>query len=181
VIACLGWGSLIWDPRELPLVDRRPEAWRNDGPELPLEFARVSGGGRLTLVIDQLSPGVRVLWNTLAVPSLPDAIEALRKREGTRRSWIGRWPNGDEFECAEVVAQWARDLDLGGVVWSAMPGKFNDQDYVRPSLAEALEYLHELNGGPRRDAEEYVRNAPRQVSTPYRLEFEQSLGWTAVS
>ena len=44
-IAVLGWGSLIWDPKEL---DANNE-WNNDGPFLPIEFARISNNGRLTL------------------------------------------------------------------------------------------------------------------------------------
>jgi hypothetical protein len=43
-IACVGWGSLVWDPRDLPVKG----AWRPDGPRLPIEFARQSDNGRLT-------------------------------------------------------------------------------------------------------------------------------------
>jgi hypothetical protein len=46
-IAVLGWGSLIWQPRELRIS---LPIWKTDGPELPVEFARVSMDGRLTLV-----------------------------------------------------------------------------------------------------------------------------------
>jgi hypothetical protein len=46
-IAVIGWGSLIWCPGSL----RIQTAWHNDGPSLPIEFARILKDGRLTLVI----------------------------------------------------------------------------------------------------------------------------------
>ena len=76
MIACLGWGSLIWDPKGLP-VDG---GWYTDGPQLPVEFTRVSRDGRLTLVITEGAPPVAVLWSCLSVSSLDDAIQALAER-----------------------------------------------------------------------------------------------------
>lgn len=34
-IVFLGWGSLIWDPRELPVIGD----WQSGGPVLPIEFS----------------------------------------------------------------------------------------------------------------------------------------------
>jgi hypothetical protein len=51
-IAVLGWGSLLWEQGVLRLASR----WRTDGPWLPIEFARLSDRGRLTLVIHPESP-----------------------------------------------------------------------------------------------------------------------------
>jgi hypothetical protein len=48
-IAILGWGSLIWEPRELETIG----GWQMGGPVLPIEFSRVSNDGRLTLVVDE--------------------------------------------------------------------------------------------------------------------------------
>lgn len=60
-IAILGWGSLIWCPGNLRI--RGP--WRHDGPVLPIEFARISADGRLTLVVHRstsiTSPGIVAL------------------------------------------------------------------------------------------------------------------------
>jgi hypothetical protein len=37
-IAMLAWGSLIWNPRDLPISGE----WRQAGPVLPIEFSRIS-------------------------------------------------------------------------------------------------------------------------------------------
>jgi len=47
MIACIGWGRLIWDRRNLDADGR----WRADGPTLPVKFARQSSEGRVTLVL----------------------------------------------------------------------------------------------------------------------------------
>ena len=48
-IAILGWGSLVWQHQSLQLQSE----FEPGGPELPIEFSRISADGRLTLVIDQ--------------------------------------------------------------------------------------------------------------------------------
>ena len=84
-IAIIGWGSLIWDPRDLP----REGIWQDDGPELPIEFSRISVDARLTLVIDP-ADGSPVKTRYVLSPrtSLDDAIEDLRSREGTSRNGL---------------------------------------------------------------------------------------------
>src|SRR6266446_8766603 len=74
-IACIGWGSLIWDSRDLP----HRGSWQNDGPLLPVEFARESGGKtdgpgeKITLVICPDTPRVRTYWALLDVPDISRA------------------------------------------------------------------------------------------------------------
>ncbi len=84
-IAVLGWGSLIWNPRELRISGE----WHSDGPLLPVEFARVSQDERLTLVLYPEAEPIQVLWALSACPSLEEAEENLADREGTSRHRIG--------------------------------------------------------------------------------------------
>ena len=46
-VAIIGWVSLVWDKQGLKT--RSP--WYSDGPVLPVEFARISEDGRVTLII----------------------------------------------------------------------------------------------------------------------------------
>ena len=77
--ACLGWGTLVWRPEGLPLRG----TWSIDGPHLPIEFARQSSEGHITLVIVDDSPLTTVLWSELTVISLGAAVSALAEREKT--------------------------------------------------------------------------------------------------
>jgi hypothetical protein len=78
LIACLGWGSLVWDPRELPV--RR--GWFADGPLLPIELARKSSGDRVTFVLLDKAPLIRSLWALMSVFDLNSAKDALADRGG---------------------------------------------------------------------------------------------------
>ncbi len=82
MIVCLGWGSLIWDPRALPWRGD----WRRGGPRLPIEFAREAADGRVTLVVTDGAPLVHVLWIELDVSSLEEAMRALAVRVRSIRS-----------------------------------------------------------------------------------------------
>ena len=93
-IACLGWGSLVWDPRELPIQ----RTWFQDGPLIQVEFVRQSRDGRITLVIEKTVPPVRSLWAIMDTKELSIAREALCDREGIPRKnekeHIGSWSVG---------------------------------------------------------------------------------------
>lgn len=179
VIACLGWGSLIWDPQGLPIVP----PWQTNGPALPIEFARVSSKSRLTLTITPGAELVTALWCPFSSIDIGEAAEALRIREGpTRRHWIGVWPArpGYAIDQDGRVGEWARQHGVAGVVWTALPPKFCDTEGRIPSLEEAVQFFRALPAAQRSAAEEYVRNAPSQIDTPIRRKLQQVLGWTTV-
>ena len=180
-IAVLGWGSLIWDPRGLPIKRK----WFEDGPLIPVEFARQSIDGRITLVIEQNARPVRVLWALMDSSDLKEAVEALRAREDIPSknvdSHIGRWPVDNQLvKNIPDLPQWASARGIDAIVWTALPPKF-DKTERTPSKEEVIEYLSSLRGSARDLAEAYVRKAPRQIDTGYRRALEARLGWSPKS
>jgi hypothetical protein len=178
-IVCLGWGSLIWCQKALPV---RGE-WQIDGPLLPIEFARESQDKRITLVVCNGVPPSRSLWVELNVPSLGLAKEVLAKREGVKpeniRHSIGCWsPDASSnHPCREEIGLWAASRGLEGVVWTALKPRIREE-YRTPTEQEVVSHLAGLAGAKRDWSEEYIRLAPRQIITPYRTAIEQALGWT---
>lgn len=177
-IACLGWGSLVWDPRELPI--RRQ--WFEDGPLLPIEFLRQSSDNRVTLVLAPDVPLVRSLWAIMDSSDLATAREQLRKREGTltkHPEHIASWSQGDIDPPLFALTEWAAAHGVGSVIWTALPPKFGGVERT-PTLAEVIAHLRSLRGTERDNAERYIRHAPAQIDTPIRRAIEAELGWTAI-
>ena len=175
-IACLGWGSLVWDPRELPIQRR----WFEDGPFINVEFVRQSQDDRMTLVLcGEVSP-VRSLWAVMLAPDLASARNMLRKREGCKLEAIGSWSRGAASPVhITELPEWAKARGVSDVIWTALPSKFEAVGGSVPSVDQVVEYLSGLTGPARDAAEKYIRFAPRQIDTPYRQRIEAALGWTA--
>ncbi|HEY4372510.1 MAG TPA: hypothetical protein VGN52_11350 [Burkholderiales bacterium] len=180
-IACIGWGSLIWDSRELPVA----REWPSDGPILPVEFARESSQQRITLVICPGLKPVQTLWALMDVPSVDAGVTALAYREDIKKDprWgIGFW-NRETQESRNdldgVIAAWARHKGLDGAVWTSLKCGFKDAPKTMPTAEQVVSHLKALNGENRAKAEEYVRRAPRQIDTEYRRAIEKELGWQA--
>lgn len=174
-IACLGWGSLVWDSRELPIQRN----WFDDGPMIHVEFTRQSKDGRITLVLTPTERPVRSLWAVMDTADTTIAREALQRREGCNNvSAIGSWQSGES--CPELILglhDWAQARGIDAVIWTALPPKFGVNGAC-PTDNEVIQYLSKLSGAARDTAERYIRYAPRQIDTAYRRCIEAALHWT---
>lgn len=176
VIACLGWGSLVWDPRELPIRS----GWFTDGPFVRVEFLRQSKDGRITLVLDASAKPVRALWAQMDTDDLVHARESLRLREGIPKisaaTHIGSWSRGEPCPANIIeLDAWAHGRGIQHVVWTALPPRFKDRT---PSGDDVLAYLRALGGDERDSAERYIRRAPSQIDTDLRRRIVIELNWT---
>ena len=182
-IAFLGWGSLIWDPNDL----RIRGDWSNDGPFLPIEFMRLSAGGRMTLVIHPDAEDVQTLWVHADFEDLDDAIENLRAREVTLTERIGfaTIPKCEsrcwgDLEILERILDWGKNKGLDAVVWTGLtknPEKFLEKTRMELNEDNIIKYLSSLTGEKLELAKEYILKAPKQIDTELRRRIHQELGW----
>ena len=177
MIACLGWGSLIWRPGALPV--RR--VWHTDGPLVRVEFARQSKDGRVTLVLHDAAEPVRSLWALMTVADVDVARRKLAEREGIPSERVetstGHCSRGDQGSpCILKIDTWAECRGIDHVIWTKLRPRWNGQEEC-PSSETVVEYLADLRGPTRDCAEEYIRRAPRQIDTEYRRSIEAVLGW----
>lgn len=178
-IAILGWGSLIWDPCGLPLRGK----WQTGGPILPIEFSRISGDCRLTLVIDpEYGAPVPTRFALSARHDLEDAVCDLRTREGTVLRRIGYVDVTQGTQCSrcqqigDTVKTWTEAHGFDAVVWTDLPSNFEEKIGCPFSLDTALEYLNKLPQHAAKRAREYVEKAPPEVDTPLRRMLRDT-GW----
>ena len=178
MIACLGWGSLIWRPGALPV--RR--VWHTDGPLVRVEFARQSKDGRVTLVLHDAAEPVR---SALGADD-GGRCGRCQKETGGEREGIpservetstGHWSRGGQGSpCILKIDTWAECRGIDHVIWTKLRPRWNGQEGC-PSSETVVEYLADLRGPTRDCAEEYIRRAPRQIDTEYRRSIEAVLGW----
>lgn len=175
-IACIGWGSLVWKPGVLHCAG----PWQMGGPSLPIEFARTSQDGRLTMVLLDGAPLVPTRFVELSYATAEQAQEALAGREGSGVESIGLWP-GPEPKYpvgATAIAEWAAAGGFDAVVWTALRPKFRGVfEQVPENADDVLSYLRELDEETMARAREYVSKAPPELRTPYRAVIEAELGW----
>ncbi len=187
-IACLGWGSLIWDKsRELSIVD---DEWFPDGPRMPLEFARISwipeieGGRRLTLVIRPHSDVSRTLYAISSKGSLVGAVSDLMLREGTTDLQNIGYYNFDnkkqsirrcEHQIKAELLEWNQSKDFNAVVWTDLGPNFYSKLEKPLSLENIRKFLKSLPRNEFRSARDYILNTPSQIQTSLRSGLEDIL------
>jgi hypothetical protein len=177
-IACLGWGSLIWQPKNLKIQNE----WFQDGPMLPIEFTRKSdkGKGRITLIIDNAAKPVRSLWALMTTNDLNEAKESLKEREGTNdieniHSVITI--EKPDTPIKTTIQKWLVSKDLNAAIWTGL--SYSEKN-KRLTIDDVLEHLLKLNYIKGKQAEEYIRKAPKQIDTEYRRQIEKEFGWTPI-
>ena len=178
-IAILGWGSLIKEPRGLPIEGE----WQPDGPKLWIEFSRISQRGAragcLTLVIDEQCESEVTTLHALSKRSdLPPAIADLRVRERTSQDDIGfcevaagRFAHNAlsrHPKSCERISAWAQAKGFDAVIWTALGRRFEDVLRIPFSPAAALNYLDGLSAPTRERALQYIHEAPPQTMTAFR-------------
>ncbi len=184
--AVLAWGSLVWCPRELQAAS----AFAPNGPLLPVEFCRVSGDGRLTLVVDETFGIVCKTYSApSALPTLDEAIENLRVREAmpnARAAGFVVTASGKQSDVAmqrhpqavATIAAWATANGYDAAIWTALASNFGEPDKGGEpfSVTAAIRYLEKLEArDPAKFARalDYIRKAPPEIDTPVRDEVKK--------
>ncbi len=178
-IVILGWGSLVWDQRDLPIIGE----WQPGGPVLRIEFSRISEDGRLTLVIDERNgEAASTRYAVSEKTNLELAIVDLQKREGTtNRDRICVFDSQQNFtseraltkhpEASESIRTWAENEQFDAVIWTGLGPRFRDCIHIAFSPPAAVRYVSELPAESRAKAFEYIRKAPQEIDTPVRRLF----------
>jgi hypothetical protein len=192
-IAVIGWGSLIWCPGCLRIKTR----WHSDGPALPIEFARISGDKRLTLVIhsgspEEPTPDQQTYWAMSEFEDLRATRENLQAREGAKNlddipslTSDGQAQGKIDRKIVAKILEWLSGRqDLQAAVWAGLPSNWERQRQGRKfKVEDAVRYLSELERAkdearaPYERAYEYVSNAPSQIQTPVRRMMREKRGW----
>ncbi len=186
-IAILGWGSLIWNPGNLEIKkDENGNFWNKDGPMLPVEFARISKDGRLTLVILKeygIEP-VKTLFAISIFEEKDHAVLDLAVREGCGKNKIGWYYKADDeffpnnFKFKDEIRSWISSKEeIHAIIWTNLPENFKDKTGFRLNGKNACDYIEMLSWDIKILAEQYVRRTPATIDTKIRKEIENKFEW----
>ena len=151
---------------------------------MPIEFARISSDGRLTLVIKDKVNNVTTLFAVASFENLDEAILDLAIREGCGKNKIGYCvKQGKEFcppkfKYEMNVLNWldVKD-DIDAVLWTNLSPNFEDKIGLKLNAPNVINYLRHLPLETQVKAEEYIRKAPAIIDTPIRRAIIEQLKW----
>ena len=186
-ITILAWGSLVWSRRDIAVVgDFEP-----NGPRLPIEFSRVSGDGRLTLVIDEAFGSPCATYSAVsAFDDLDAAIGNLwvcENKQGAKTpadlrgqktvgfvdltTGAGSAIARDRHAAAnETIKTWVIESGYNAAIWTSLRNNFHEPDKANEqfSVEAAIQYLDRVDKVTFARGLHYVWNAPPEVQTPVR-------------
>jgi len=182
-IAIVGYGSLLWDLENLsPFVTGD---WKlGDGPQMPVEFSRVSPKRKeaLVLVIDEtLDHQCQTSVIDSTRNDLHQAVNDLAARERCSHDMIGYVSaRGDAYRPLDGAHEWLDKSGYDAVIWTALPGNFHDQVNQPFSHDNGLAYLKTLKGAALEEAWRYVEFAPEITDTPFRRFLRNDNFWQSL-
>lgn len=186
-IAILGWGSLLWQPKDLQFD--KETGWSANGPFLPIEFARISKDGRLTLVITKNATEVQTYFAISSHETSEEAVLNLAVREGSGREQIGSYDKSEKTFSKKVffnknILDWINNTDIDAVIWTNLGEKWESTnengEKIKIVSDDRIDYLKNLKGNKSALAEEYIRRTPTQIQTQYRTLIEKELNWKPI-
>lgn len=187
-IAIIGYGSLIWDLDDLAPKVAGP--WqRGIGPQMPVEFARVSPKRKLGLVLvihEDVPQASRTSYLLSNRDTLDQAVIDLAERERTDREHIGFSTRaGDHYSrtagIAQTVDKWLSETQLDAAVWTDLNGNFDDHTGETFSHEAGISYLRKLSGASLSEAWRYITYAPSETDTPFRRYLATDGWWSSLA
>lgn len=188
-IAVLGWGSLIAQPAHgphlplatlgvMPGLAGDGGSWDVDGPALPIELARMAfedGVPYPSWVVTPDAERSPVLYARVRA-TLDEARRGLAEREDIEIADVGCWPGDSHYAEQDTIAAWCRTQGFDGVIWTALPPRWDDEDRV-PTEAEVVGLLHRLEARNEASyARWYLDVTPPQIESAYRRACRGVLG-----
>lgn len=161
-IVYVGWGSLLWNSDDLPVVG----IWEKTDFKLPVEFSRISdlGRGRLTLVIDEKNGTLNNIWYIKTKASLNESIKRLRRRESTTKSNVSyinlkskkKRINNTPSSAVAIIEQWAKKNKIDAVIWTSLTSNWKVVRGVEYSCEDAYKYYLESTDEKQRQILDYI-------------------------
>jgi len=78
------------------------------------------------------------------------------------------------------LGEWVKEKDIDAIIWTNLPPNFKDKIGQDFNPTNVINYLKYLPNDVQALAEEYIRKAPKQVSTEVREAIEKELGWKEI-